>query len=667
MNSARKFKRKNKKQSKIRIDKLFLQASTMQNNGQLNSAKNIYRKILNSQPKHIDTLHALGIIYFSQEDYSSANKYLKKCLEIKADHFPALNSIGVLYKNKNLFSEAIASFEKALEQNPESAATVNNLANVYKARGNIDAAIEHYKKALEISPELSEAHNNIGNIYRKIGLYQEAVNHLQTAIKQKPDNWKFYNNLAICYLKHGKISQSLIHCRKAIELNPNYAIAWNNLGNILKEQGEISQAIKAYEKSLHLAGDFTKASSNLLLCKNYIKTDPQDFYQEHCVLAKSFSSSFLPEITETKSSKSSPPKEINTRIGYLSGDFRHHPVASFIEPILENHDPEKFTIFCYSNTEQPDKITERLQKLAIWRDIVSLNDQQAYELIQKDNIDILVDLSGHTHGNRLALMGRKPAPVQVTYLGYPNSTGLAEVDYRLTDKIADPEDQQAYYSEKLIRLASGFLCYKPIAKHPEPKCLRQKKSITLGSFNNLAKLSDKVINSWAAILSQLPQAKIILKNRSLQDSSARNILLEKFENSGLLNPEKRVKLYGFLPDPGQHLQLYEQIDIALDTFPYNGTTTTCEALWMGCPVITILGDTHRARVSASILTQIGAENLITANRDEYIKKTVQLAGNKTELEKYKKELRTRMLSSTLMDGARFCRILEETFKKIIKP
>ncbi|KGF72404.1 hypothetical protein DO97_08375 [Neosynechococcus sphagnicola sy1] len=340
-----------------------------------------------------------------------------------------------------------------------------------------------------------------------------------------------------------------------------------------------------------------------------------------------------------------------------------HSVSYFLEPLLAHHDPARVETFCYADVATPDAVTERLQKLSHhWRSTRPLSDEELYEQILGDRIDVLVDLTGHTGKNRLQMFARKPAPLQITYLGYPNTTGLAAMDYRLTDIDADPPGlTEAYHTETLLRLPRCFLCYQPLSTAPAVLDLPGKTMgrITFGSFNNLPKLTLSVIAVWSQILHAVPDARLILKVRWLEDEPTRQHYLDLFAAQKI--PPQRVKLIGMIPDADHHLNFYNNIDIALDPFPYNGTATTCEALWMGVPVITLAGSTHVSRVGLSLLNAVGLPELITHSHQEYIATAVTLAANREHLANLRSRLRPQMAASALCHGMAHAQAVEATF------
>jgi predicted O-linked N-acetylglucosamine transferase (SPINDLY family) len=352
------------------------------------------------------------------------------------------------------------------------------------------------------------------------------------------------------------------------------------------------------------------------------------------------------------------------KIGYVSADFYRHSVSSFIEPILAGHDRGRFEIFCYSDVLKPDETTARLQALPVnWRPITGIGQDRAAEIITNDEIDILVDLGGHTKRNRMLLFARKPSPIQATYLGYPNTTGLSQMDYRFTDAYADPAgESDRWHTEKLIRLPHGFLCY-----HAPPDDLviatasraQENRVITFASFNVLSKLTTVAISIWSRILAVVPRSRLILKNSSLFDPGVRQLIETAFAKNGISSD--RLDLRPPTETLAEHLAVYRQADIALDTFPYNGTTTTCEALWMGVPVITWTGDTHAARVGSSILNQIGLPELIGASPEDYLRRAVELANDSARLTALRSRMRERMRRSSLLNPAQITADIEAAY------
>ena len=445
---------------------------------------------------------------------------------------------------------------------------------------------------------------------------------------------------------------------RSLAIQPTTKQALNNLGEALRATGQIDKSLAAFRAALAIDPAYAKAHSNLLLTLHFKPDiDGGTLRREHEQWAKQHASKIAPL----------PPREIDRssdrplRIGYLSPDLRRHSVGYFIEPILEHHDHDRFRICCYSNDPRVDDVTQRLQRHADeWRDISRLDDDGAAKLIHDDAIDILVDLTGHMARNRLLVMARKPAPVQATYLGYPNGTGLPQIDFRISDAIADPPGlTDDHYVERLVRLPHSAWCYRPPEPSP-PLTIPNSGTVTFGSFNKFPKISAATMAMWAQILSQVENSRLLIKAKSLNDPATRGMATNMLATRGIA--EDRVELIGWAAGVADHLGLYGRVDVALDTFPYHGTTTTCEALWMGVPVVTLAGQTHVSRVGASLLSAIGLPELIANSADDYVGIAIEIARDPARRTQLRGVLRDRMSASTLTDGRGFTRGLEAAYR-----
>jgi protein O-GlcNAc transferase len=470
-----------------------------------------------------------------------------------------------------------------------------------------------------------EAHTNLGNLLREDAKLAEAMECYRAALASRPDSAETLNNLALC----------------------------------LADTGKLDEAESAYRAALALRPRLAEARSNLLFCLCY--RDDLDFERlcgEHRVwgavhgqpIDKQYSTYFAPATPDRK-----------LRIGYVSPDLRAHSVAYFLEPILQSHNRDAFEPVCYSQAEVEDATSERLRgHVSLWRQTSGVSDQSLAAMIHEDAIDILVDLAGHTGGNRLAAFAFKPAPVQATYCGYPCTTGLSAIDYRITDATADPPGEDGFYSEKLVHLDGCFLCYAPPAQESSPR--PHGSAVVFASFNTLQKLSASVIRVWAAIVRSVPNSRLLLKRAALDDAETRSRITKLFGRHGI-GPEQ-LELHGHEAQAATHLQWYNRADICLDTFPYNGTTTTCEALWMGVPTLTLAGRHHMQRVSLSILKTIGLEELVAYTEEEYIAKAVALARDLGKLAPLRHTLRRRMAQSPLCDAQGFTRKFEAGLRRM---
>jgi len=535
----------------------------------------------------------------------------------------------------------------------------------YRA-GHLQEAAVLYQAILDVRPKTFEAIHILSEIASTLGQFKAAEELLRRAIKLQPKRADLHNNLGYKLQQQNRPEEAVIELTKSIRLDPKLIHPYVNRSNVYIALGRVDDSIADSRKALELDPEDTSALRNLLFASNYSnKLTPKEIFNEHVAFGRRYA-----EIARLNTTVTPPSPELGDkiRIGYLSPDFREHSVAFFLEPVLKNHDKEKFTVFGYSNNRFPDETTRRLRSLCdVWRETASLSDSQLAEMIRDDNINILIDLAGYTGSSRVLVMVHKPAPVQITWLGYPNTTGLEAVDYRITDAIADPPELTDHlYTEKQLRLPGSFICYQAPKKYPEvanPPC-QVNGWVTFGSFNNLGKISDALLSSWSHILKAVPNAKLLLKNPGLSSQQSCATIMAKFDSLGI--DSERILLRGNDLHRYEHLSRYGEIDIALDTFPYNGTTTTCEALWMGVPVVTFAGDSHRARVGASILHNINKPELVGKNSDDYIRIAAELASNPQRIANYRLSLREEFARSVLMDARRFMKNLEECLSSLVK-
>ena len=393
-------------------------------------------------------------------------------------------------------------------------------------------------------------------------------------------------------------------------------------------------------------------------------TNPSNVLQAHVKWEKHVPKILTPDRFDFEGRDRTSERKL--KIAYVSPDFHTHSVAYFIEPVLRSHDHDKFEIYAYYNNTIIDATRDRIKALADhWRDVDALSEVEFADLVYQDQIDILIDMTGHMADNRLAVFYQKPAPIQVTWLGYPNTTGLSQIDYRISDEIADPQGlAECVHSEKLTRLNGGFLCYQgnEQLKKPSKTPGLTNDRITFGSFNNVVKVTSKVIQVWSKILNAIPNADLVIKSRQLSDDATKGRLLEAFSREGVRSD--RLKIYGLLPDMDAHMSLYDDIDIGLDPFPYNGTTTTCEALWMGVPVISLKGQVHASRVGASILNRVKLDDFVAESEDSYVRLAIEKAKQLGALNDIRLNLRQAMNASTLCNEENFTLELEGSFQNM---
>lgn len=566
----------------------------------------------------------------------SGRKY-KKCCGVSARSYatqhpqqPDLKAIfdtAWLHFQNGQFQQAAALYQRILALQPRNVNALHMLGGIATKTGRLPLARQLLEQAIAINPGRADIHNNLGYVLTDLRKPEEAEITLTRAINLKPDYSEAYLNRACVYKILGRIGESIADSETSIRLNPDSLLAYTNLLYVM-----------------NCSDSFTA----------------QDIFEKHVSFGRLCQSRFNAEISHASNTVYTHKR---LRIGYISPDFRTHSVAYFIEPVLKQHNKEKFEVYGYHNSHINDQTTLRIRGYCDhWRTTATLDDSQLVNLIRNDEIDILVDLAGHTSNSRLVALIHKPAPVLMTWLGYPNTTGLDAIDYHITDEVADPSGlTDRWYTEEQLRLPDCFLCYRPGDSCPDIINPPSNKSgyVTFGSFNNLGKFSVSALSAWAAILHAVPHSKLLLKNAGLTSEQRCASLLDHFHELGI-EPD-RIALRGNDPTREEHLERYGEIDIALDTFPYNGTTTTCESLWMGVPVVTYAGESHRDRVGASLLHALGLDELVGTDTREYINIATTLARNTSALADYRMTLRNIFRNSPLMDAQRFTKNLEHLY------
>ena len=557
-------------------------------------------------------------------------------------------------------AEALPYFQRAASLRPDWWQARSNLGFALARVGRMAEAAGELAAAIALNPGDAGLRNNQGLALTALGRGEEAHGSFLEAIRLDPGYPEAHSNLAILFERYGRTTEAISSCREALRLRPGYPEAHHNLANAFKSQGRHGEALAHYREALRLKPDYTEAHSAFLFALNYpAGMAPEVILSEHLAFGAAYRCAPVPHDND-------PAPRRPLRIGYLSADFREHAVARFIEPVLRHHDRSLFQIYCYSNVAVPDQTTGTLVELSgRYRNIAGMPDREADALIRRDRIDILVDLSGHTADNRLTLLARKPAPVQVTWLGYPQTTGLGSMDYRITDAVSDPPgESERYYSERLLRLPEVFSCFAPPVEAPPVGELPalSRGGISFGSFNNPAKITPETVALWAGVLSRVPGSRMLVKGYALADQGSRERLAGLFADRGI-GPEG-LELRGNTPTYREHLRLYGAVDIALDSFPYNGTTTTCEALWMGVPVLTLAGNSHRSRVGAALLGSVGLSSLVAGSQQNFLERAVDLAGDLERLARLRAGLRATMAGSPLTDGVRFAGHLEAAYRAI---
>jgi predicted O-linked N-acetylglucosamine transferase (SPINDLY family) len=573
---------------------------------------------------------------------------------------PALEmQVAVEHHQAGRLAEAEKIYHQILARQPYHAGALLLLGVLAEKKGQFDAAVELMQRAIRLVPDSAEAHYNLGSVFQNMDRLDEAIASFRQAIRLKPELTPTYNNLANALKMVGRLDEAIATFHQAIRLNPDLAEAHNNLGTALTSIGQLDEAIVAFRQAIRLKPDYADAQGNLIYALQF---DPgcnaETIHDEHRRWNRQHAEP-LEKSIEPHTNNRDPDRRL--RIGYVSPDFRGHVVGQNLLPLLREHDHGRMEIFCYSNVVHADGITEQIKGNAdVWRDIARLSDAQAADLIRQDRIDILVDLMLHSARNRLLVFARKPAPVQVTYLGYCGSTGLQTMDYRLSDPHLDPPDSDlSQYSERTIRLPETYWCYSAAGPTPEPSPSPAASAgcVTFGCLNNFAKVSH-ALELWAEILQIVPRSQLIIHS---PPGTHLNAVRERFAGKGI-SPD-RLEFPGQQPWP-DYVRTYGRIDIALDPFPWSGGITTCDALWMGVPVVSLAGRTALGRGGKSILTNIGLPEFIAHSVEEYVSIAVSAARDLPRLAELRCTLRSRMRASPLMDAPRFARAMEAVYRQM---
>jgi len=625
-------------------------AAQQLNAGQLADAERICQDILQADPNHPTALHLLGVIARQMGDNATAVALISKAIAINPGDAEAHNNLGVVLKELGRLDETIASYHKALAIKPDYIDAHYNLGNVFRELGKLDDAVGCYLKALALKPDYAEVHCNMGLAFQDMGNLDDAVTGFHKALAIKPDYADAQSNLGAVLRDQGKLDDAVTHYHQALAANPDFAKAHSNLGVALQELGMVDEAAASFQKALAIKPDFAEAHSNLLFAEHYrpghTMQSLSDLHGEWEMRhAQAFRSLWPAHVN-------APDPERRLRIGFVSPDLGRHPVGYFVVRLLENLPRTDMETLAYSD-RRGDDLTERIEAATdVWRDVRGISDDHLAARITDDRIDILIDLAGHTSRNRLGVFARKPAPLQVTWAGYVATTGLAAMDYLLSDAHSTRADEDRFHSETIIRMPDSWLCYDPPAYAPAVGALpcRENTHVTFGSFNNAAKINADVVALWADILNTVPDSRLLLKSKGMDSPSNVERLTSLFVGRGL--DPSRLRLEGGSPHKDL-LACYNQVDIALDPLPYSGGLTTMEALWMGVPVITLPGATFASRHSLSHLSTVGLPELIAGNRDDYVNIAVGLAGDLPGLADLRAGLRERMSASPLCDGRKF--------------
>jgi protein O-GlcNAc transferase len=624
--------------------------------GQFDAALVSCRRALELKPDFAEAHNNLGITLKELNQLDAAQASYRRALKINPDFAEAHNNLASVLKELGQFDEAVASYQRALQLKPEYAEAHSNLGNALKELGQFDAALLSCRRAIELKPDLAEAHNNLGITLTEFGQLDAAQASYRQALELKPDFVDAHNNLGITFAKLGQFDEAVISYRRALQIKPDFTEAHSNLGNALKDSGQHAAALASYRQALEFKPDFAKAFNNLLFTLNYTTHSLESCLEE----ARKFGRMVDKKMPARFSAWQCAEKPERLRVGMVSGDLHNHPVSYALKSLLAHLDPARVELIAYSTNQKVDEFTALIKPhFAAWKPIYGLNDEAAARLIHADGLHVLLDLSGHTEHNRLPMFAWKSAPVQASWLGYFATTGVTEMDYLLTSEVAVPKAHQRHFTETVWYLPDTWLCFTPPEVDLPVVSLPalQNGYLTFGCFQRLDKIGEEMLSAWANIFTVLPTARVKMACKQLGDPAVAAQFVERLQRHDI--DPARVTMQGAAMSREEYLTRYAEVDVMLDTFPYPGVTTTCEALWMGVPTLTLAGATLLSRQGAGVLTAAGLPDWAAASVAEYIDKAVALAGGLPKLAKLRAGLREQVSASPLFDAKRFARNFEE--------
>ncbi|HTU92377.1 MAG TPA: tetratricopeptide repeat protein [Gemmataceae bacterium] len=628
--------------------------------GRTEEALAAFRQALTLRPAFPEAQNNLGLVLFSQGQRTEAIACFQQAIAVRPDFAEALYNLGIALRADGQPAEAITACRRAVALLPGFVEAWNNLGVLLQETGQLPEALAVLARVLEIRPKYPEAHCNMGNALKQAGRWKEAIDSYGRAIAQRPEYPEAYANLGIALRLVGQSDEALRALRTALILRPDLAEAYNNLGNVLKDRGEIEEAINCYQQAMTLQPSNPVAGSNrlyaLLFHPGY---DTPTILHEHLLWAERHAH-WLAQQVRPYENDQSPDRRL--RIAYFSAEFRDHVIGYNTWPLFREHDHGSFELFCYSDVAHPDSITEQFRSRADgWREVCGWSDERLTQLVRQERIDVLIDTTLHMSNNRLLVFARKPAPVQVTFLGYPGTTGLEVMDYRLTDPYLDPPGQtDTNYVERSVRLPYSFWCYDPLVGGPpiSPLPAVANGFVTFGCLNNFCKVNAETFHLWAQVLNAVPSSRLLLLSRqgSHRQATTNQLVQRGIDASRLqfVDPQPRE----------QYLRVYHRIDVGLDTLPYNGHSTSLDSLWMGVPVVTLIGQTVVGRAGFSQLSNLGLVELVAESKDQFIEIAKQLAFDLPRLAELRRGLRQQMEQSPLMKAVPFTRAVEEAYRQM---
>ena len=609
------------------LQPLIDQALALHRAGAHAEAEALYRQVLAQEPRHAVAWHLLGAVCHEQE------------------------------RNE----EAIDAIGRAIALNDRDPIFHANLGEILRRERRLDDAVVSLQRALVLNPSHAEAYYKLGLVYSDLRQSEPAIACFARCVELRPQHFDAFNNWGVELSRLERVAEAIACFERSLALKPDFAYALSNLGAAYSMWERSADARPLFRRAMELDPTFYEAHSNYLFAMNYDPAEsPESIYQEHCRWGARHAE---PRFVARSFPNTRQPNR-RLRVGFISGDWRFHPVGHFMLPVLDAHDRQQFEFVCYDDNPKPDRMTQWLRERAErWESIVGWSDDEVVSRVLADELDLIVDLSGHTTRNRLMVLARNVAPVQVSYLGYVTTTGMQAIDYRLTDAICDPPEEPRRHVEHLVHLPELFCAYFPLPSAPEvePLPAATQGTITFGSLHNLAKLNAATLDLWANVLRAVPNARLRIVRRAL-DATMQGRLRAAFDQRGI--DLQRIEMRPDWPEGQTHLSHYQAIDIALDVVPWSGHTTACEGLWQGVPIITRRGNRHAGRMVASVLHSLGLDDWVAETDVEFVEIARRWSSDLTGLSVLRAALRGRMSHSRLCDGPRFTRGFEAALRQM---
>lgn len=631
--------------------------------GHFNAASEIYSEVLSQHPENAQAWNLSGVLAHQMGRHSEGIEFLAHAISLRDDEPVFYYNLATALLADKRYDQAESCSRKCLELDPKHKLAWTILGKALQEQDSLLEAGECFEKCLELDPTHADAMECLGVVRRGQERHEEAIALFQEVLRTQPDSTEALINLGVTYRDLGRYKDAETTYLALIEKSPTHCGAWNNLASHYMMFAQTAEAFECYHQAFeHTPPDdplYALVGSNYLYALNLIDCRRSECFEAHQAIAQLMP----PEQQRTFANDRNPDRPL--RIGYLSPDFRNHPLVSFVEPILMKHSASEFDTFCYANVKNADNVTARLRGWSNnWRSIAGVSDEDVIDIIVDDQIDILVDLAGHTANNRMAVFSRRAAPVQVSMLGYLNTTGLSTMDYVVTDELRDPPADDEFYTETVIRLESGGCCWTAPATAPEilPPPVLDRGYVTFGSMHRPNKMTDRTLELWANVLKAVPNSRLLVFHNALATSEAlQGHILAGLRDAGV--DLDRVDLAW--NDTAEYLMAYDEMDILLEATPWSSGTTALESLWQGVPIPTLYGEGPSGRATASALHRLGLSDLVASEEDDYIRIVASLADNHERLSKLRTSLRSSM-KATICDADLFVRELEDSYREMWK-